>query len=270
MKIKQWRILISLTVLATMTFGLLTWFPGKGRVAHWLVSVSPSTAILSLSLPALLFWGLVTLLFGRVYCSTLCPLGTVMDCSAHVRQRLKPRRYRWMPAKNVLRTIFGAIFVEKAILASATVVSISEIAVWLDPEHDFAAIVAAASWGPLAVVLSGAAVAIVVAGIAAWRGRLLCNTVCPVGAIMGPLSAHAYMGFDINPDLCTHCGKCEEVCKAQCIKQDVSLVDNSRCVTCFNCVSVCPNNAITYRRGRHRLQWPLLTKADAPMAMKKE
>lgn len=262
MKYKRWRIAISLAVLAVMTAGFLTWVPGSGRVARWFASVSPSAAILALSVPAILFWALLTALFGRVFCSTMCPLGTVMDISAHVSRKVRPRRYRWSPARNILRTIFGAIFVERAVLASATVATISVISVWLDPEHDFKAIIAALSWGPVSVVLSGVFVFVIVAGVAAWRGRMLCNTVCPVGALMGPLSANAMLRFDINPDLCTHCGKCEDVCKAECIKQDVSLVDNSRCVACFNCVSVCPNGAITWRRGRHRLQWPMLMRTE--------
>ena len=90
------------------------------------------------------------------------------------------------------------------------------------------------------------------------KGRVFCNTVCPVGALLGATTHVSMLSFDINPDLCIHCGKCEEVCKGRCINSTVSVVDNTRCVTCFNCTAVCPNGAITWRAGRHRLSWPLL------------
>lgn len=50
------------------------------------------TALLSGSFICLVFWVLATLFYGRIYCSLLCPLGTVMDCMAAVARLVGRRR----------------------------------------------------------------------------------------------------------------------------------------------------------------------------------
>jgi ferredoxin len=50
----------------------------------------------------------------------------------------------------------------------------------------------------------------------------------------------------IRTDLCTQCGKCSLVCKANCINIKDQEVDLSRCVGCFNCISSCPEGGIKY------------------------
>ncbi|MEZ5601746.1 MAG: 4Fe-4S binding protein [Candidatus Competibacteraceae bacterium] len=48
----------------------------------------------------------LTLLFGRVYCSTICPLGTLQDIVIRVADRLrKPRKvkFRHQRSHDVLR-----------------------------------------------------------------------------------------------------------------------------------------------------------------------
>lgn len=92
-----------------------------------------------------------------------------------------------------------------------------------------------------------------------WRnGRLICNTACPVGTILGAGSRRSYFHIEIDPDRCTNCGECERVCKAQCIKLTDKLVDTSRCVVCFDCTAVCPHGAINYKTGRYRLDMPMM------------
>jgi len=94
------------------------------------------------------------------------------------------------------------------------------------------------------------------------RGRLLCNTVCPVGTLLGGMSRFSLYRIDINTDKCTGCGLCTARCKAECIDPSAHTVDTSRCVMCFDCTAACPNSAITLRRGRHRLQIPMLQSVE--------
>jgi polyferredoxin len=246
------RTIVSVIVALLITLAVLNVGGIASAAGQWLASAQLVSAILALSAVWMLFWTAATLFFGRIYCSTICPLGTLQDVIARIGKLCHKHEHRFISPKTYLRVIALLVFAE------GTSLGMSLITNYLDPyscyEHIFKVFVAssAAAWLTAAVIF-----AIVVA--LSWRhGRLLCNTICPVGAALGAVSHVSMMHFDINPDLCTHCGKCEQVCKGECIKQTVSIVDNSRCVTCFNCVSVCPNNAITYRRGRHRLQWPLM------------
>lgn len=260
------RILISIVFLLLITLAVLNVGGISEAFGSWLVSVQIVPAILALSAVWMVFWTAVTLFFGRVYCSTVCPLGTLQDVISYISMRGKKRHYYHFRApKTYLRVIALLVFVEGTCLGMSLITS------YLDPYSCYERIMrvfietSAAAWLSAAIILA------VVVALSWRRGRLLCNTICPLGAALGAVSHVSMMNFDINPDLCMHCGKCEQVCKGSCIKSTVSVVDNSRCVTCFNCVSVCQNGAISYRRGRHRLQWPLMQRiATSTMAAVEE
>lgn len=101
---------------------------------------------------------------------------------------------------------------------------------------------------------------ITIVSILAFRnGRTFCNSLCPVGSALGCVSRYSLLHIDIDTDLCTNCGQCEDVCKAACINLADHLVDGSRCVNCFNCLTVCPNEgAIRYTSSRKALSTPLM------------
>lgn len=254
-KLRIIRIVVSVAVLLLLTAGLCGLGGWAGTAAGRLSALQLVGAVLAGCVTWIAFWLIVTLTWGRIYCSTVCPAGTCMDIVCRLRARkLKGPMTQFRAAAGVphLRLLVLAVFIEAVAIGSSTLTG------WLDPYADFVRLFTV--WG--AVTASGvvSAVAVIAVGVvASWRsGRLLCNSVCPVGAALGGISTVALMGFDINPDLCVHCGACEHTCKSRCINSDLSLVDNSRCVVCFDCVSVCPNSAIRWTSSRTRLQWPLL------------
>ena len=118
------------------------------------------------------------------------------------------------------------------------------------------------SFDAAAYTMTSLAIAVITAigvVLVSWRrGRLLCNTVCPVGTVLGVGAKRSYFHIEIDPDRCINCGECERVCKAQCIKLPEKTVDTSRCVVCFDCTTVCPNQAINYKSGRYHLDMPML------------
>lgn len=260
--VRRARICVAVVVAAALAAGFLLPHSCLQNVARWLMSLQIIPAVLTMAGAWILFWTAVTLLAGRIYCSTACPLGTVADLVSRLRRLTTgPRNpgYRWRPALTAVRILAAMVIIEGVALGLPDVVK------YLDPAADYIILLrlgAITGWTGLAAYV--AVLAVVVA--MSWRhGRLMCNTVCPIGAILGAGSAVALMRFEINPDVCAHCGRCEEVCKSCCIDQKRSLVDNSRCVACFDCTAACPSGAMTWRRGRHRLQWPLLMRS-APQA----
>lgn len=78
----------------------------------------------------------------------------------------------------------------------------------------------------------------------ALRGRLYCNTICPVGTFLGMLSKFSLFKISLDESTCVSCGMCERLCKTQCIDSKAKTLDYSRCVDCFNCGVQCPKNAI--------------------------
>lgn len=253
------RIVVALVTMAVPAWALIMGYDSIFRNMQIL------TALLSGSLVCLAFWILATLIYGRIYCSMICPLGTAMDCSAAAwRLLLRSRRdYRYRPAANPVRWFFFGLAVVLIFAGGPLLPSL------LDPYSDYARIIEEYIVQPLGrrgdgvrFCLSTFAVASVtllaVLGVTRRRGRLLCNTVCPVGTLLSVPARVSYFRVDINTDKCINCGECERVCKAECIDLLHHTVDVSRCVVCFDCTAVCPNSAITYRAGRHRLGMPLM------------
>lgn len=250
-------------------------------VRPFLLKAQIGTAVATLTVFTFVVWMIITLLFGRVYCSTLCPLGTLQDIIARLagygRTAEGKRRYRWAPPRHLPRLGMLALWI--ALLAAGA----SHVASLLDPMADYGHIcrgigsplARSVEWmaslaglpvGQVATIFTESAAAtalafsilIGVAAAAASGGRILCNTVCPVGTMLGMVSRFSVFQMDINTDLCVNCRKCEDVCKGQCINLNDHVVDGSRCVNCFDCVSVCPNGAMRYTSRRHRLSTPLM------------
>lgn len=264
-KIRNIRLILSGAIFVALTVGMIT---GTLFVFQQMQLVQ---ALLSVSAFWLTFWAVITLLFGRIYCSTVCPLGTILDIGScagmAVRRRRHERRfnaataaeigYHYSEPRRFIRAVVLMFIIVSAVVGIPTAILI------LDPYNIYSR-----ALGIVPTVESGvsaAAIAIVswlfiifVAAIAVHRGRLLCNTICPVGTMLGCVSPYSLYNIDINTDKCVGCGACERVCRAECINSSSHTVDTSRCVVCFDCTSVCPNDAITFRRGKHRLSMPML------------
>lgn len=102
-------------------------------------------------------------------------------------------------------------------------------------------------WMRSGVTLAVALVTLIALGFLAWRnGRTYCNTVCPVGTVLGFFSRFSLFRPVIDTSKCNSCGLCARNCKAACIDSRQHKIDYSRCVTCFDCVDKCHKGAITY------------------------
>lgn len=245
------RIVVSLAAMTAVGVAV-----GAGW-SCWLSRWQIVPALLAGASAWLLLWAAATAVFGRIYCSTACPLGTLQDIFSHIGH-LRRGFFHSRP-RTVLRWTVVGVAIASAALGISVIVGL------LDPAAAFSRIV---TWLCLPAIgagmfsLGAGAVALltlaVAAGVSFRRGRLLCNTLCPVGTLLGGLSRTALYHVDINTDKCVGCGLCTARCKAECIDPGSHTVDLSRCVVCFDCVAACPNSAITFRRGRHQLRIPML------------
>ncbi len=222
---------------------------------------------------------ILTALFGRVYCSYLCPLGVLQDIIIFIKGRFTRNgyRFRFKKALNILRyTILGILII---FLFTGSIFFIN----LLDPYSIFGRF-SADLFRPLYVGLNNLSVSILehfeiyyfypyelkklslsllwlpasffilITGLSLISGRLYCNTVCPVGTLLGLLSRISVFKIRIDKTICTKCGKCMFVCKANCINIKEQKVDFSRCVGCYNCIATCPEDAINYRHTNNKKQ----------------
>ena len=214
------------------------------------------TAAAALSLPILAFWLSITMIFGRIYCSTICPLGALIDFFGRLRP--KSHVFRYKRPLNIVRSLSVALCITLLIIGWG----ITEQ--WLEPWGLFHSIVSSVTSGAVTIAsIASTAIVAVLAISAVSRGRIFCNTLCPVGGILGYFARRSAFHIDINTDRCIQCRKCADVCKAECIDLNDHVADMSRCVVCFNCLPVCPNEAISYTINRHSLSTPLMQKINS-------
>jgi len=240
---------------------------------HKLMSIQLIPALLSFNLIVLGILLVLSLLFGRIYCSTICPLGVLQDVltwkSRFFRKKKKKIRYNYTAPKNILRYSILAVTIVVFIFGSSFLV------ILLDPYSTFGRIVSQlfrplAIWGNNALAFIFSAMGnytfykveqvsfvpmafgisilffLLITQMSWFKGRSYCNTICPVGTSLGLLSKFSIFHISIEESTCTRCGACEKQCKSQCIDSETMKVDDTRCVSCFNCLSACKKGGISY------------------------
>lgn len=266
------RIVLSVIFLVAGTLYVLT-AGGGNAITQMAAGAQIVPSMIASTMGVTLIWLVATLLLGRVYCSTVCPLGTLLDIFTALRKPLLRRmgrdpRFRY---RHASRHRFDVLIVYLLCVVAGLVL----IPALLEPWRTFSNIVAVvkpsaadAAWIRLGVgagagMVAGIVSLLLLAIYALLHGRRYCTDICPIGTLMGTLQPRTLMHIEIDPDCCSGCLKCEEVCKSQCVKATTRYVDNSRCVKCFDCISVCPDNAIRYQMNRNRRATPMLRMRQA-------
>lgn len=257
-RLRLLRIILSVALLATLTWSIVDAAFAASAPGRMLQRMQLVPAILAGTAAWIVMWLVVTMTMGRVYCSTVCPLGTIQDAVARcgmMTRKPQNRRYKYHMSQDALRiavpvTVGACLFVGfmPAVLSTDPYTIYDRIALAV------ARLGCAAGAG----MVTAAIMMILVCALAWKRGRLYCNSLCPLGGLLGLLSRQPIYRVDINTDKCIHCGLCEDVCKSECINLSTCVVDNTRCVMCMDCTAICPNDAIVVRRGRYRLATPMM------------
>jgi len=241
----------------------------------WLARVQFLPALLALNVGVVVMLVVLTLLLGRVYCSVICPLGVMQDVFARIGKRAKKNRYSYSPAKSALRYAMLAVMVVAIVFGVGSLMALlapysaygrivqnllAPVWLWgnnllasLAERVDSYAFYSVDLWVKSAVTLGVAAVTLTVLGVLAWRnGRTWCNTICPVGTVLGVLAKYSLFKPVIDTSKCNSCGLCARNCKSACIDSKNHWIDYSRCVACMDCIDKCHKGAISYTWHRQK------------------
>ncbi|MCQ2238471.1 MAG: 4Fe-4S binding protein [Bacteroidaceae bacterium] len=239
----------------------------------WMVKLQFLPAVLALNVVVIIALLALTLAFGRIYCSVICPMGVFQDVVAWISRLFKKKNpYSYSKPKSILRYAVLAVFVVAIVAGVGSFVALLApyssygriVTNLLQPvyiagnnvlagiaegrgNYDFYAVEYWMRGLPTLIVAVCSLVVVVV--LACVGGRTYCNTICPVGTVLGFFARFSWLKPYIDADKCKNCQKCSKNCKAAAIniqKGMAPTIDYSRCVTCGNCLEQCSFGALTY------------------------
>ncbi|MGK0153216.1 MAG: polyferredoxin [Neolewinella sp.] len=262
-KMARWRAIVLIAV--HVAIGIHIW--------HWLATgesmtpVEPSEAMETVEMGQInagfvLFLSLIasTVIFGRWFCGWACHVVALQDLCAWLLKRvgLQPRPVRsrllvfgpwvvafymffWPPIHAWLWNTWGEV----------------QGWTWLSPK----VVPGVADWqwqvtttdlwtrfpGPLMTVGTFLVVGFLIVW---WLGaKGFCTYGCPYGAFFSVADRVAPMRITVN-DNCEHCGHCTATCTSNVrVHEEVAKygqVVDPGCMKCMDCVSVCPNDALSF------------------------
>ena len=273
--LKKIRIALAVVFWLGITLLLLDFTGALHGWLGWMAKIQFLPAVMALNVAVIAGLVLLTLVFGRVYCSVICPLGVFQDGVARLRvnalRRRKNRKpYHYKKETKWLRYGIWVLFVIALIAGVQALVALlapysawgrivqnlfQPVYLWIN--NLLAAIAERAGsyafyskevWLRSLPTFLVAVATLVLVVVLAWRGgRDYCNSVCPVGTTLSFFSRFAMFRPVIDTEKCRNCKVCEHNCKASCIHIDEHKIDYSRCVDCFNCIEDCKFGALKYR-----------------------
>lgn len=235
----------------------------------WTAKVQFLPALLAVNAGVVALLVLLTLLAGRVYCSVICPLGVMQDIVSWISGRRKKKKYRFSYSPEVKWLRYGVLglFVIALIAGVGSFVALqapyssygriatnlfapvyrwgNNLLAYFAERADSYAFYETEVWLKSLPTFLIAAVTFVVLITLAWRnGRTYCNTICPVGTVLGFFSRFSLFRPVIDAEKCKNCSLCSRGCKAACIDYKNHRIDYSRCVACMDCIDTCKHDAL--------------------------
>lgn len=264
---------IRITLAAIFCIGITLLFLDFTGTVHawmgWMAKIQFLPAVLALNVGVVLFLIALTLIFGRIYCSVICPLGVMQDIISWYAGKRKKNRFTYSAAKSWMRYGVLALFIATFALGLGSIALLiapysafgriaqnllapiwgfgNNILAFIAERIDSYAFYSTEVWISSWATFTVAVITLLVVGFLAWRGgRTYCNTICPVGTILGLLSRFSLLKPVIDTSKCIDCGLCAKRCKASCIDAKNHQIDYSRCVVCMDCLEACSKGAVSY------------------------
>lgn len=244
-----------------------------------LVTGLAAKTFLVLMLPSLVVL-VLTFFLGRSFCGWVCPLGTLLDGVG--RYCLKPRRTgatlypklsRWLLLSCLFLAFMGfhiggyldpfSILVRGFVLALYPALSAMTDSLFGFTYSSAPAVINTVTepvygvlkqtvlpadqkffelaWFSL-LILTG------VFGLERVQKRFFCRNICPVGALLAPISRYGLLKVSGGSSACGKCRICSSKCRTGAIDEE-RVVDMGSCNLCMQCMVICPNERIGFSTG---------------------
>ena len=245
---------IRMTLGSVFMIGLtLLFLDFTGTLHHylgWLAKVQALEAVLAVNAVVIVGLAVLTLVFGRIYCSVICPLGVMQDLFGWLGKKAKKNRYTYSKEMKWLRYAMLILFVAGCLAGIGTIIELlapysafgriatmllqplwmlgNNVLASLAEHYESYAFYGVDVWMKSLPVFAIALITLVVLAVLAWRnGRTYCNTICPVGTVLSFISRFSLLKIHFDENKCKNCSLCTKNCKAACIDFKNHQVDYS-------------------------------------------
>lgn len=219
----------------------------------------------------------ITLIFGRVFCGWVCPLGTLHNLVGSIRKKqptdLSVKGYR-VKYYILIAILASAVFTLQPVgIMDPLSLLIRSFSVSVYPLFNygvrsaFDAVYAVNPAGiagvsePVYAVLKKTilsfeqsfynqglfigAIFFIVIGLNLIEKRFWCKYLCPLGALLGILSRFSLLKRSVSEG-CTSCGVCAITCQGNAQPETKDHWRDTECLVCRNCDDICPQNAVSF------------------------
>lgn len=204
----------------------------------------------------LLLYGIM---LGRLICGWLCPFGLIQE----LLYKIKTPKLKKSPVTRVLSFLKYVILVFFVFIVPITYAlrdtPLPAFCKYICPAGTFEGGIGLlankvnesyfAMLGPLFTWKFLLLVSICVACVFIFR--MFCRFVCPLGALYGLFNRISVFGVKVDTQKCTNCSLCVSHCK-----MDVKKVGDAECISCGECMTVCPTNAIVWKGIKRKTPSP--------------
>ncbi len=235
---------------------------------NWFLQLDPLVALGTILTTHSLYWPLLwalatvilTIIFGRFFCSWVCPFGSIHHFTGYLAnrnktaaQKIKLNKYRKAQSIKYFILIFILIIAAFPSLAASLQTGLLDpiplvtrsFNLVLVPIIDRATNLVSVTprfyegtWLIFIIFLTAVLLNLAVP-------RFYCRFVCPLGALFALMSRFAIWRIGKNQSQCIDCKLCEQSCEGGC--EPAGKIKITECVLCFNCRSDCEHNLISYQ-----------------------
>jgi len=208
--------------------GFSAWIRGLG-----INDVHPAAVVVFLTILAGSF------LLRRSFCSWICPVATVSECSWKAGFSLFRRNIRTPAWLDILLRGIKYLLLLFFVYSIAVAMSADALLNFIHSDYhkvadvrllDFFLHISPRALGILAVLVVVASVLL---------RNPFCRYLCPYGALLGLVSMLSPLRVTRDRDRCVSCGVCSQVCPTYIDVMHKGSVTSPECIGCWRCISHC-------------------------------
>jgi polyferredoxin len=216
-------------------------FGGLETLPYLLVNGAFLNHTNTMNIGVIIALAIVTLIFGRLFCSFICPLGTLQEWFGRLGRKFNLNIEIPRVVDGILSKLKYAIFI---LIILGTYITVDLIFRSYDPFYalfHLANPAINASFAIFGLTLVGSI----------FIPRIWCRYLCPLGAFVNLLSFISLTKPVRSQDKCIDCGLCDKACATNSKPSQALVFDQNSCNHCLDCVDACPSKiqAISLKAG---------------------